>query len=78
MKIIREDSIGRKSINTINLNDANLLNSPYYYLRQNDVIYVEPNTVKAQESKVGVSTTLWFSGISILLSTLGILVTIFK
>ena len=61
VKLIREDASGKKEVHTLNLNDANLLNSPYYYLQQNDVVYVEPNNVKAQNSKVGQTTTLWFS-----------------
>ena len=43
VKLIREDARGKKEIRTINLNDANIINSPYYYLQQNDIVYVEPN-----------------------------------
>ena len=68
VKLIREDATGKKQIVTLNLNDANIVNSPYYYLQQNDVVYVEPNNVKAQNSKVGQTTTLWFSATSILIS----------
>ena len=39
VKLIRENAKGRKEIHTINLNDANIVNSPYYYLQQNDVVY---------------------------------------
>jgi polysaccharide export outer membrane protein len=31
----------------LNLNSTNLFNSPYFYLKQNDVIYIEPNKSKA-------------------------------
>jgi len=27
----------------MNLNSKELFNSPYYYLRNNDVVYIEPN-----------------------------------
>ena len=30
VKLIREDSTGMKSIHVLNLNDANIINSPYY------------------------------------------------
>jgi polysaccharide export outer membrane protein len=60
------------------LNDANLVNSPYYYLQQNDVIYVEPNKVKAQNSTVGTTTSLWFSATSILVSIASLLVNILR
>lgn len=73
VKLIREDSDGQKSIHVLNLNDANLLNSPYYYLQQNDIICVEPNKVKAQNSSVGSMTTLWFSATSILISITSLL-----
>ena len=78
VKLIREDASGKKEVHTLNLNDANLLNSPYYYLQQNDVVYVEPNNVKAQNSKVGQTTTLWFSATSILVSLTSLLYNILK
>lgn len=73
VKLIREDSTGKKTINVLSLNDANLINSPYYYLQQNDIVYVEPNKVKAQNSSVGSMTTLWFSATSILISLTSLL-----
>ena len=78
VKLIREDATGKKQIVTLNLNDANIVNSPYYYLQQNDVVYVEPNNVKAQNSKVGQTTTLWFSATSILISLTSLLYNILK
>lgn len=78
VKLIREDSQGKKVIYEINLNDANLINLPYYYLQQNDVLYVTPNKVKAQNSSVGSMTTLWFSATSILISLTSLLYNILK
>ena len=48
-------------------------NSPYYYLQQNDVLYVEPNKAKAKNSDIGNSTTLWFSATSIMISLTSLL-----
>ena len=73
VKLIREDAQGRKEIHELNLNDANIISSPYYYLQQNDIVYVEPNKVKAQNSSVGSMTTLWFSATSILISLTSLL-----
>ena len=73
VKLIREDSTGKKTIVELNLNDANIINSPYYYLQQNDVVYVTPNKVKAQNSSIGSMTTLWFSATSILISLTSLL-----
>ena len=73
IKLIREENDGTKKIVPINLNDAELIYSPYYYLRQNDVIYVEPNKAKAQNSEVGSMTSLFFSATSIMISMANLL-----
>ena len=78
VKLIRKDPTGKKEIHTLNLNDADIVNSPYYYLQQNDVVYVEPNKVKAQNSSVGSMTTLWFSATSILISLTSLMYNILK
>lgn len=78
VKLIRKNAQGKKEMHTLNLNDANIVNSPYYYLQQNDVVYVEPNKVKAQNSSVGSTTTLWFSATSILISLTSLLYNILK
>ena len=73
VKIIREDSAGKKEIVELDLNDASILNSPYYNLQQNDVVYVTPNKSKAKNSDIGSSTSLWFSGTSIFISLVSLL-----
>ena len=78
VKLIRESATGKKAVVTINLNDAEIINSPYYYLQQNDIVYVEPNKVKARNSSVGTSTTLWFTGTSVLVSLTSLLYNILK
>jgi polysaccharide export outer membrane protein len=76
--LIREDATGEKHAVRINLNDASLFNSPYYYLQQNDIIYVEPNSVKSKNSAIGSSTTIWFSFIGILTSVASLIVNILR
>ena len=73
--LIREDDNGMKTFYRINLNDANLVNSPHYYLQQNDILYVEPNKVQARNSGIGTSTTIWFSVIGIVTSLASLMVT---
>ncbi len=43
--LIREEK-GAKIVKRINLNSPEIISSPYYYLKSNDVIYVEPNSAK--------------------------------
>jgi polysaccharide export outer membrane protein len=40
--LIRENDKGEKLIKRLDLTSQDILTSPYYYLRSNDVIYVEP------------------------------------
>lgn len=51
--VIRESENGNKEIKRINLNSAELLSSPYYYLKSNDIVYVEPNKSKVASSGRG-------------------------
>jgi polysaccharide export outer membrane protein len=44
--LIREHE-GKKTLTRLNLNYSTLFQSPYYYLQQNDIIYIEPNKAKA-------------------------------
>lgn len=76
--LIREERDGTKSYHTLNLNDANIVNSPYYNLQQNDILYVEPNKIKAQNSTIGSMTNLWLSATSILVSVATLLVSILR
>ena len=78
VKLIREDEQGRRSIYTLNLNDANLVLSPYYYMQQNDILYVTPNKAKAKNSDIGNSTTLWVSATSIMVSIASLIVNILR
>ena len=53
----------------IDLTQSDFLNSPVFYLQQNDVVYVAPNRVKQNSSVISYSNaTLTLSGISILLT----------
>ena len=78
VKLIREDANGTKHFYTLNLNDANIVSSPYYYLQQNDIVYVEPNKVKARNSNLGQSTTIWFSVLSMLMTVASFTISLTK
>lgn len=78
VKLIREHANGTHQIIELNLNDASIVNSPYYQLQQNDILYVTPNETKAKNSDIGQSTSLWFSATSILVSLASLLYNILK
>ncbi|MBP6024306.1 polysaccharide biosynthesis/export family protein [Ferruginibacter sp.] len=68
--LIREEG-GKRTTRHININALDFLNSPYYYLKPNDVIYVEPNKAKiATTSRSQQIIPVVLSGISILVLVL--------
>lgn len=75
--VLREEN-GRQIPYKINLCAGHeLLTSPAYYLQQNDVIYVEPNSVRARQSTINGnnvrSSSFWFS-LASLLTTVVVLI----
>lgn len=71
--LLIRDSAGVKQMNRINLNSHQLLDKPYYYLRQNDVVYVEPAKEKIaamdveQTRRITIGTTIATSILSLLI-----------
>ena len=65
--VIREIN-GVKSYNRVDITKSDFINSPFYYLSQNDVVYVEPNKTRVNSSAVGPNTSVIISAISILVS----------
>ncbi len=65
--VIREIN-GVKSYNRVDITKADFINSPFYYLTQNDIVYVEPNNTRVNASAVGPNTSVIISAISILIS----------
>jgi polysaccharide biosynthesis/export protein len=45
VKVVREID-GKREIGTVNLASADIFSSPYYFLKQNDVVYVPPTNQK--------------------------------
>jgi len=70
--LIREVD-GQKTMHRLDLTKQNTLNSPYYYLAQNDVIYVEPNKAQINNSKLGANTNIIISIASLLITVISVL-----
>ncbi|MDO9137013.1 MAG: polysaccharide biosynthesis/export family protein, partial [Lutibacter sp.] len=67
MVLIREQN-GKRTFIDIDLTNKEILNSPYFYLAQNDVLIVEPNKTKINSSAVGPNIGVIFASISTLIS----------
>lgn len=71
VKLIRENN-GKKEFAILNLNSKELFNSPYYYLKQNDVLYIEPSKGKA--ASLNQSRTQTFALLASITSVLIVLI----
>lgn len=70
--LIREVD-GKKSVHYLDLTKQETLNSPYYYLAQNDVIYVEPNKAQINNSKLGANTNIIISIAGLIITVISVL-----
>lgn len=70
--LIIRDNEGLKTIAKVDITKRDFINSEYYYLSQNDQIYVEPNKTKANASVIGPDVTVAFSALSILVTILAL------
>ncbi|MDE7407013.1 MAG: polysaccharide biosynthesis/export family protein, partial [Muribaculaceae bacterium] len=70
--LIREEN-GKRTSHLLNLNDAATLESPYFYMRQNDVLVVEPNNIRQDNSKYNQNNSYKLQVISTVVSACSII-----
>lgn len=70
--LIREED-GRRVYHRLNLNSKDLLESPYFYLQQNDVIYVEPNSVRQANARTDQERQFRLSMTSVIVSAASVI-----
>lgn len=63
--VMREENGERKS-NYIDITKADFMNSEFYYLKQNDIVFVEQNSVRKNSAAVGPNISTIFSAVSLL------------
>lgn len=69
--VIREQD-GKKQEFRLNLTQRETMNSPAYYLTQNDVVYVEPNGARIQNSKYTATTSIFVSVIGLIVTVISV------
>ena len=71
----REKADGSNEYVRLNLQDKNVVLSPYFYMQQNDVIYVEPNKAKGNSSSIGSTESVTISVVSTLIGIVNLIAT---
>lgn len=73
VKLIRtSQETGKDEVVSLDLSEASIVNSPYYYLQQNDILYVEPDRNKQVAVNNDSATDKWirYGGVALGLVTL--------
>ncbi|MET3035621.1 polysaccharide biosynthesis/export family protein [Chryseobacterium sp. NRRL B-14859] len=69
VKLIRTEDNGEDQVVNLDLSRSDIVNSPYYYMKQNDVLYVEPDKNKQVQANSNPNRALTFQ---IIASALGV------
>ncbi|WP_130734312.1 polysaccharide biosynthesis/export family protein [Flavobacterium sp. J27] len=69
--LIREQN-GNKIMERIDITKSDFINSPFYYLSQNDVVYVEPNKTRVNSSLIGPNLTVGISALSLIVTIIAL------
>ena len=75
VKVIREEN-GVRTTASLDLTSQDIYDSPYFYLQQNDVIYVKPNEYRAQAGEISQNRSFYISLISTAVSVATLIVTL--
>ena len=73
--LVSREVDGKMEFARLNLNDQSIFASPYYYIRQNDVIYVEPNNARSVASQ---NIPLYLSMVTTLGSMTTVILSIYR
>lgn len=78
VRVIRADDKGKFKTITLNLDNSNVAESPYYQLQPNDRVYVTPNKAKTKSASFGTKSTIWVSMVSTSVSIITMILTKLK
>jgi len=75
IRLVRDNN-GDKIHATLDLTDPAIFASPYYYLQQNDIVYVLPNEAQKRNSKYSNTDNVKISMFSVILSSLSVITSV--
>ncbi|GHT09207.1 polysaccharide export outer membrane protein [Bacteroidia bacterium] len=72
VKLFRETDGEMESV-VLDLTSSDIFASPYFYLKQNDIIVIDPNKTRKKDSKFGVNDNYKLSVVSTVLSSISLI-----
>lgn len=74
--LVVRDNNGAKEFARLDITQPDIFTSPYYYLRQNDVVYVEPNNAKKRNARYSQAQQYSITVFSSILSAVSVITTV--
>lgn len=74
--LVVRDTNGVKEFGRLDMTDPAIFASPYFYLRQNDVVYVEPNDAKKRNARYSQAQQYSITVFSSILSAVSVITTV--
>ena len=74
--LLIRDNNGKKEFHRFDLTATDLLESPYFYLQQNDIVYVEPNKARRGNDKYSQSDHFKVSVVSTIIGVISVFVSL--
>lgn len=78
VQLMREDVTGKRTVYTLDLTRADIANSPYFYIQQNDVIYVKPTKAKVRSNTFSTNASMWITLLSLVTSVTTLVIALTK
>ena len=74
--LVIRDNNGEKEFARLDITEPDIFTSPYYYLQQNDVVYVEPNNAKKRNARYSQAQQYSITVFSSILSAVSVITTV--
>lgn len=74
--MVVRDNNGKMEIAHFDLTKSDMFTSPYFYLQQNDIVYVDPNSKRKQAAKYSQSEQFNLSVITAVISSLSVIASV--
>lgn len=78
VQLLREDSTGLRRVYHLDLTQADIAQSPHFYLQQNDVVYVKPTRAKVRSNTFSGNASIWITLLGLVTSITSFVLAISK
>ena len=75
--LLMRDNNGKKEFNYFDLTSSEIFKSPYFYLQQNDLVYIDPNDSRKKNARFSQSDQFNMTVVSTILTAVSILTTLY-